>query len=108
MSEASRIVKERLDKIEQFRREGKTLYGGRFSLSGTIKDIVDNFEEHKKVSIAGRIMAVRAHGKSVFADLRDGSERVQVYVKFDIVGEEQFHFFQKLDIGDIIGIEGEY
>ncbi|MFH1384025.1 MAG: lysine--tRNA ligase [Candidatus Omnitrophota bacterium] len=107
MSETSRIVKERLEKIKQFRTEGKSLYGGRFCVSGSIKDIIAEFEIGKKVSIAGRLMAIRAHGKSIFSDLKDGSGKLQIYCKIDIIGEEAFNFFAKLDIGDIVGIEGE-
>ncbi len=107
MTEQSRIVKERLEKIACLQKEGRKLYGSRFPVSDSIKDIINNFEEHKKVRIAGRVMAHRGHGKSIFADVKDASGKVQIYFKIDIVGEEQFHFFQKVDIGDIIGIEGE-
>ena len=107
MTEPSRIVKERLEKIAALQKEGTALYGGRFLVSDSIQNLLDDFEEHKKVRIAGRIMAQRAHGKSIFADLTDASGKIQIYMKIDIVGEEQFHFFQKIDIGDIVGVEGE-
>jgi len=107
MSEHSRIVKERLEKIDALREEGRVLYGGRFDISGTIKELLDGYEEGKKVTAAGRLMALRAHGKSIFGDLRDSSGKIQIYIKIDAVGEDDFNFFKKLDIGDIVGFEGE-
>jgi lysyl-tRNA synthetase, class II len=105
--EHSRIVAERIEKIEALRREGHVLYGGRFRLSGTIRAVLAEYEEGKKVRVAGRIMAIRAHGKSVFADLRDSTDKIQIYLKTDIVGESAFELFKRLDIGDIVGFEGE-
>ncbi|HEY3396346.1 MAG TPA: lysine--tRNA ligase [Armatimonadota bacterium] len=59
------------------------------------------------VTVAGRLQAVRGHGKAVFADLHDESGRIQVYAKLDVLGEERFAAFQDLDLGDIIGVHGE-
>ena len=58
------------------------------------------------VSIAGRLMAKRGHGKASFCDLQDMYGRIQIYVKLDEVGEEAYEEFKKYDIGDIIGITG--
>lgn len=58
------------------------------------------------VSIAGRIMSWRDMGKANFIDVRDGSDRMQVYVRMNDIGEEQFAEFKKWDIGDIVGVEG--
>lgn len=107
MSEVSRIVQERLEKIETLRNEGRVLYGGRFPLSGTINEILEAYEEGKRITTAGRVMALRVHGKSIFGDVRDSTGKIQIYIKIDIIGEDPFHFFQKLDIGDIVGFEGE-
>jgi len=51
-------------------------------------------------------MAVRTHGKSIFADLKDASGRLQLYANFNMLGEDEFKFFKTLDIGDIVGIKG--
>jgi len=107
MSEHSRIVEERIEKIETLRKEGHILYGGRFPTTGTISEVLAEYEEGKKIRLAGRIMAIRAHGKSIFGDLRDSTAKIQIYLKIDTVGEDAFHLFQKLDIGDIVGFEGE-
>ena len=63
--------------------------------------------EGKKVSLSGRVMAIRTHGKATFADLMDMSGKMQLFVSFDDVGEKRYEFFTDLDIGDIVGVEGE-
>ena len=72
-------------------------------------DIKENFEtlEGQKVSVAGRLMSKRGMGKAVFCDLQDGKGRIQLYVRIDELGEEPFARFKKLDIGDVVGVEGE-
>ncbi|MCI8908171.1 MAG: lysine--tRNA ligase [Angelakisella sp.] len=60
-----------------------------------------------KVSLAGRLMTKRGMGKVGFADLQDGSGRIQLYVRKDIVGEESYAAYKKFDIGDIVGVTGE-
>ena len=72
-------------------------------------DIKENFEalEGTETSIAGRIMSKRGMGKAVFCDLQDGKGRIQLYVRIDELGEEAFAKFKKIDIGDIVGVEGE-
>ena len=69
----------------------------------------EKFEEMegKQVSVAGRIMSKRGMGKAVFCDLQDGKGRIQLYVRIDELGEEAFAKFKKIDIGDIVGVEGE-
>lgn len=108
MHPESELLKEREKKIEHLAKEkGINLYGGRFLPCEPIKSIRDSFEAGKHVRVAGRLMAKRLHGKSIFADLKDGSGRIQLYAKQDILGEGEFDLFEKLDMGDIIGIEGE-
>ncbi len=65
----------------------------------------DEMENHM-VSVAGRMMSRRIMGKASFIDLRDGSDRMQVYVRRDDVGEDIYAAFKKWDIGDILGVEG--
>lgn len=59
-----------------------------------------------KLAVAGRIMSWRKMGKAHFIDIMDGSDRIQVYVRMNDIGKEQFDEFKKWDIGDIVGIEG--
>lgn len=56
--------------------------------------------------MAGRLMAKRTHGKSAFADVKDETGKIQVYVKLDVVGEQAYELFGLLDLGDIVGVEG--
>ncbi|MDE5946762.1 MAG: lysine--tRNA ligase [Oscillospiraceae bacterium] len=62
--------------------------------------------KEKKVRIAGRVMSWRNMGKANFIDVRDGSDRIQIYVRSNDIGAEEFKEFKKWDIGDIVGVEG--
>ncbi len=59
-----------------------------------------------EVALAGRITAHRDMGKSMFIDIRDQSGRIQAYAQKNVLGDEQFHIFQHLDLGDFIGVKG--
>src|SRR3989338_6995439 len=108
MEEISNVLRqERLSKLESMKKSGIEPYGERFDVSGPIKGLRDDFIEGKIVQTAGRIMAMREHGKSAFYDLKDSSGRIQLYFKEDIVGKETYEFLKYLDIGDIIGVKGE-
>lgn len=76
--------------------------------NGNEEEIAEGLDKIKErtVTIAGRIMSWRDMGKANFIDVRDGSDRIQVYVRMNDIGKEEFAEFKKWDIGDIIGIEG--
>ncbi|MGQ9461899.1 MAG: lysine--tRNA ligase [Candidatus Fervidibacter sp.] len=80
----------------------------KFERSHLASEIVSNYDalQGQTVKIAGRLIAFREHGKLTFADLLDGSGRIQLMVRFNEVGEEVYRLFGELDIGDIIGVEG--
>jgi lysyl-tRNA synthetase class 2 len=97
----------RRKKLDSLRKGGAWPYLGRFAKASTIKELVDNFKEQKELKTAGRITALRSHGKSIFGDVRDLSGKIQFYLKLDSVGKEGFElFFNNIDIGDIIGLKG--
>jgi lysyl-tRNA synthetase class 2 len=73
---------------------------------GRLAELKANFEENKPVRAAGRITARREMGKSVFMDLRDGTDRMQVYLKRDDLGPA-FEAFAYVDLGDHVGVEGQ-
>ncbi|MCK9444228.1 MAG: lysine--tRNA ligase [Tissierellaceae bacterium] len=73
--------------------------------SSTIKDDFEELEE-KEVSVAGRIMSRRGHGKVSFIDIQDQEGRIQIFAKQDLLGEEGYKDLSLLDIGDIIGVKG--
>jgi lysyl-tRNA synthetase class 2 len=103
------LKKVRLEKLQELREMGIDPFGGKYERSAMAQQIIDDFNalEGKSVKIAGRIMSKRRHGKAGFANLQDLSGRVQLYFRKDDLGEEQFELFKKMDIGDILGIEGE-
>ena len=100
------VLKERLQKIEELKAKGISLYSDVFRPTSRISDLLEPFVEGKQVQVAGRMMTRRAHGKSVFADLKDETGKIQIYVKFDLVGKDQFELFELLDLGDILGVDG--
>ena len=105
----SELLQIRRDKLTALQQAGKDPFViTKYNVDAHNIDIRENFEamEGKKVSIAGRMMSRRIMGKASFLDLRDKTDRMQVYVRRDDVGEEDYAAFKKWDIGDILGIEG--
>ena len=110
----SELLQIRRDKLTALREAGKDPFTiTKFNVtgySGTIKetfvDPAEGEESTMTVSLAGRIMSKRGMGKASFADLQDKEGRIQLYVRKDMVGEEDYADFKKWDIGDIIGVEG--
>ncbi len=102
----SELIRERRAKREALLKRGSSPYGARFLPVGSIQEILNGFQEGKKVRIAGRVMARRSHGKSTFSDLKDQSAKIQLYAKEDVLGAPAYEQFTGLDLGDIIGAEG--
>ena len=109
------LIKERLKKLEGLKAMGVNPFGEKFSPAQSIKDILDKYSEMKfqegeeskeEVSIAGRAMTIRGHGKAAFAHLQDRSTKIQIYIRLDILGDEGFKVYEKVDIGDFIGVTG--
>ncbi len=107
--ELSDVMKVRREKLAQLEQSGIDPFTYKFERSHNAIDVLNNYEslENKVVSLAGRIMAMRRMGKASFAHLMDATERVQIYVRMDSVGEPTYALFKLLDIGDIIGVSGE-
>lgn len=110
----SELLQIRRDKLTALREAGKDPFTiTKFNVtdySGTIKknfvDPAEGEESTVTVSLAGRIMSKRGMGKASFADLQDKEGRIQLYIRKDMVGEDDYADFKKWDIGDIIGVEG--
>lgn len=99
----------RREKLQKLIDEGRSPYAiTKFPVNSDSKSILSNFEEleGKDVSIAGRILSRRIMGKASFVHILDGEGKVQVYVKRDDVGVEEYQDFKQMDLGDIIGVEG--
>ncbi|MBQ1335624.1 MAG: lysine--tRNA ligase [Selenomonadaceae bacterium] len=112
VEDLNEMMKVRRDKLETYRSMGIAPFGHRYEVTYHAQDVRDEFsgvedeEEHGNVRLAGRLMAIRGHGKASFATLNDRSGSIQVYFKLDVLGEEKYAQFRMLDIGDIIGIQG--
>lgn len=104
---ADEFRRQRLANLEALKARGIEPYGKAFSRDGRIRDIRAGFAENKAVRMAGRLLTIREMGKSVFADLHDGTDRFQIYVRKNDIGEDSFAAFKLLDLGDVIGIDGE-
>lgn len=108
MEDRTEFIQQRIDKLNALKEIGIEAYGRKFNKPQDIEGLLKNSKEGSKVETAGRITALREHGKSSFLDLRDASAKIQVYVKSNIVGEDSYNnIFKKLDIGDILGVKGE-
>jgi lysyl-tRNA synthetase class 2 len=112
--ELNEIIQQRIEKLRSLKESGPDPYGQKFNKTNSIKELLSSFKENEKVVLAGRLMAKRKHGKVCFADLRDQEARLQLYVRKDepladvpSLSGADFELFNKLDIGDIIGVEGE-
>src|SRR4030065_1076820 len=104
-----KFEQERFDKLLKLREKGVEPYGKRYDNTQPIKSILDSFvadREDIRVKTAGRIATMRPHGKTAFVDIKDWTGKIQVYIKLDKVGAEQFEIFKLLDLGDIVGVDG--
>ncbi len=105
--EENELLKQRKTKLENIAKAGVHPYGGKFAVSSTIGELKDAFVEGAHAVVAGRIMAIRAHGKSMFLDIKDSSGKIQAYMKEDTVGADKFALLKNMDIGDFIGVAGD-
>ena len=100
----------RLNKMEQLEAKGVKPFGHKFDWTHHAADIAEQFEELSAseaiVRLAGRVMAIRGHGKTAFLDLQDKTGRIQLYVRKDVLGEDNYEIIKLLDLGDIVGITG--
>ncbi|QPM67026.1 lysine--tRNA ligase [Atribacter laminatus] len=104
-------VEEQTKKLHELRDLGIDPYGVPFPEKNSIQGIRSHpdkyLDQDVLLRIAGRIMAIRRHGKAIFADVQDRLGRIQIYVKKDTVGDDSFGIFKSLDVGDVIGLEGK-
>ena len=103
------IIQVRYDKLQALRDAGRDP----FVITTSDRDVYtaavkENFEEYenKDVCVAGRIMSKRGKGKVSFLDLHDKTGKIQIFAKFDDLGEEEYGFLKKWDIGDIVEVKG--
>ena len=110
LTELERQYRRRLEKLEEMRERGIDPYPPRFQRTHTLKEARQAFEEGRapdEVAVAGRAMSIRIHGRVTFADIFDGSDHLQIYLRAETLGDPYFAFVNDLDIGDIIGVQGK-
>jgi lysyl-tRNA synthetase class 2 len=106
MDEENELIALRRKKLEALRAKGIEPFGAGFEVSGSIAEVRQRFKEGETLHAAGRITAHRDMGRSHFMDLRDATDRIQIYLHAKEVGPELVDLFRLLDIGDLIGVEG--
>ena len=113
---ATDTVEQRRRKLVELKRLGYDLYPHRYEQTHEVTDLVRQFSsksgdelerEEVQVQTAGRIVSMRGHGKVGFADLVGQGSRIQLYVRKDQVGSENYQLYRLLDIGDLIGVTGK-
>ena len=108
--EMDQILEDRVSKLKVLEQKGIKPFGKLPpELSGlmAISMVLSGFKEGGRVLVSGRLTAKREHGKVIFFDLRDQEGKIQVYLKEDVLGKENFELFNWLDIGDLLVVEGE-
>ena len=106
--ELNELMKARRQKMVQLRERGIEPFGGNYVPSHYTAEVIEQFDSlgDKKVSLTGRLTAMRTHGKATFADLKDYEGKIQLYFRLDRLGEEKYNLIELFDIGDFIAVEG--
>ncbi len=107
--DVNELMQVRRDKMQAFIDKGIEPFGRKYDVTHHAQELLDGFEtigEETTVRAAGRLMAVRGHGKASFTVIADLSGKIQAYFRLDNLGEEKYAEFKLLDIGDIVGVEG--
>ncbi len=106
----NQLRKVRREKLSELQASGKNPFViTKYDVTHHASDILERYEEleGQKVTLAGRVMQKRVMGKASFCNVLDQTGNIQSYVARDSIGEEEYKDFKKLDIGDIVGLEGE-
>jgi lysyl-tRNA synthetase class 2 len=98
---------QRIENMNKLEEAGFPAFGAAFERTARLDELHASFEEEKTVKACGRIVAMRKMGKMAFAHISDGSDKFQLMVKKDVIGDENFAAFKLLDLGDIIGVSGD-
>ncbi|MCX7841906.1 MAG: lysine--tRNA ligase [Clostridia bacterium] len=110
LQDLNEILRVRRLKLLELQQQGKDPFKiVKYDVTHHTAYILENFDrmEGQQVSLAGRLMSKRGMGKASFCDLQDRDGRIQLYVKIDEIGTENYEDFKKFDIGDIVGVKGE-
>ena len=106
----NQLLKVRREKLAELQENGKDPFQiTKYDVTHHSQEVKEHFEEleGKSVTLAGRMMSKRVMGKASFCNIQDLQGNIQSYVARDSIGEEEYKAFKKMDIGDIVGLEGE-
>ncbi|MBI2563783.1 MAG: lysine--tRNA ligase [candidate division NC10 bacterium] len=114
MDEANAFIRERLKKLEELSRDGIDPYPSTFPITHLAGDLTGRYATADEAALAaagpvtlgGRVLSLRGHGKASFAHLKDQTGKIQIYVRQDVVGESAYHLFRRVDVGDFLGVQG--
>jgi len=114
VEQISDLIKQRITKLEELRNLGIDPFPRKFEVNEYASGIIEKFsglsdfsEGQFVVRLAGRVISIREHGKTGFMNIADSTGNVQLYIRKDRVGEQKFDdIYKRLDIGDIVGVEG--
>jgi lysyl-tRNA synthetase, class II len=101
------IREQRIENMRRLQELGYAPFGGAFPDTLPLGEIEGCFEEGRSLRLAGRLVAIRKMGKSAFAHIQEQGCRFQIYAQKNVLGDEDYEAFKVLDLGDIIGVEGE-
>ena len=105
-----RVTAERIAKLELLKQKGIRPYPSKFPVTYSSSAVLSSFEvlerEQTPVSIAGRLISKRTHGKASFGHLLDGGGKLQAYFREDVLGADGYELFLMVDVGDILGVRG--
>jgi lysyl-tRNA synthetase class 2 len=116
MDESGGVIREIKKKVRKLRSKGLNLYPSGFRRDITVEEVVHRFGTMDQsaleqitdtFTLAGRVMSIRDFGKAVFIHIKDGSGRLQAYIRKDRVGDDSFEIFTFIDIGDHVGLTGQ-
>ena len=107
---SQRIIAERIARLELLKQKGIEPYPAKFAVTHSASAVLAGFDSLEKdqtvVSLAGRLLSKRGHGKASFGHILDRTGKLQVYFREDVLGAEGYLLFDLLDVGDIIGVSG--
>lgn len=115
MEEDNPLIRERRGKLEELRRIGIDPYGSRWDITALAGELQERYHETPgsvfeseavSVSLAGRVMTLRDHGKTAFAHVRDRTGQIQIYLREDTLGHDAYSLLKYVDLGDFLGITG--
>lgn len=114
MEKTSELIQKRRDKFDQLKTKDLQLFPNDFKVSHTINEIQGIIEKTPQAlkedepifNLAGRMMAINRFGKTAFIRFRDRSGQLQAYIRKDRIGDEAYHLFKQMDVGDFVGLSG--